>query len=402
MNQWSIALRQIRRNFLRSVLMAVGVSLFAAVMVGVTLLVVGVNQSINRTVDRLGADLMVIPRGAQLATQFNEALITGKPTSFYLPRARLNEIESQRGVTRVAAQTYAQTLTNARCCSGHFFLVGFERARDFTIQPWLEEAMTTWPPEDEDWVIVGDRILLHAGEEVMFYGTTFTVAAVLSPTGTGMDWTVYIPRPSLRRMVDRSVERAITPLHIDPDQISAIFMRAGQGVDLIDLAERIEQAVPDCQVILSSSVGTRARGQLKVVMIISLAVVGALWLVAGLLSGVVFAQAVRERRGEIGLFLAKGAEVCFIVGMLVKESLIISLAASVAGAGMAVLLIVSFRQLLGVGLGVSQVLPGFPAMLALVLGLCLFACISAVLCSLAPVLALVRTDPFAAIKGGRE
>lgn len=402
MNQWSIALRQIRRNFLRSVLMAVGVSLFAAVMVGVTLLVVGVNQSINRTVDRLGADLMVIPRGAQLATQFNEALITGKPTSFYLPQSRLNEIAAQRGVARAAAQTYAQTLTHARCCSGHFFLVGFERTGDFTIQPWLEEAVTVWPPEDEDWVIVGDRILLHAGDEVMFYGTTFTVAAVLSPTGTGMDWTVYIPRPSLRRMVDRSVERAITPLQIDPDQISAIFVRAGQGVDLIDLAECIEQAVPDCQVILSSSVGTRARAQLKVVMAISLAVVGALWLVAGLLSGVVFAQAVRERQGEIGLFLAKGAESCFIAGMLIKESLIISLAASVTGAGMAVLLIVSFRQLLGVGLGVSQVLPGLHAMLALVFGLCLLACVSAVLCSLAPVLAMLRTDPFEAIKGGRE
>jgi len=402
MNQLSIALRQIRRNPLRSVLMAVGVFLFATVMVGVTLLIVGVNQSINRTVDRLGADLMVIPRGTQLATQFNEALITGKPTSFYLPRTRLNAIAAQRGVARVAAQTYAQTLTNARCCSGHFFLVGFDRTTDFTIRPWLQEAMAAWPPDDQDWVIVGDRILLHPGDPVTFYGSTFTVAAVLSPTGTGMDWTVYVPDVGLRRMVDHSVSRAITPLQIDPNQISAIFIRAEQGIDLIDLAERLEQAFPDCQAVLSSSVGKLARAQLKVVTMVSLAVVGALWLVAGLLSGVVFAQAIRERSGEIGLFLAKGAEGRFIAGMLITEALVVATVASLAGAMVAVLLVASFQGLLAVSLGVPQVLPGAIATLCLIVGLCAFASISAVFCSLWPIVILLRTEPYEAIKGGRN
>jgi putative ABC transport system permease protein len=402
MNALSIALRQIRHNPLRSVLMAVGVFLFATVMVGVTLLIVGVNQSIDRTVDRLGADLMVIPRGEQLATQFNEALITGKPTSFYLPRTRLDEIAAQRGVARVAAQTYAQTLTNARCCSGHFFLVGFDRARDFTVQPWLQEAAADWPADDQDWVIVGDRILLHAGDPVTFYGSSFTVAAVLSPTGTGMDWTVYVPDAGLRRMVDHSVTRAITPLQIDPNQISAVFVRAEQGTDLIDLAERIEQAFPDCQAVLSSSVGKLARAQLKVVTVISLAVVGALWLVAGVLSGVVFAQAIRERSGEIGLFLAKGAAGRFIAGMLITESLIVATAASLAGAVGAVLLVASFQDLLAVSLGVPRVLPGASAILGLVAGLCALASLSAVLCSLWPILVLLRTEPYEAIKGGRN
>jgi putative ABC transport system permease protein len=400
MNQLSIAIRQIRRNLLRSVLMAVGVCLFTGVMVGVTLLIVGVNQSIGRTVDRLGADLMVIPRGEDVAAQFNEALITGKPTHFYLPRARLDQIAAQRDVARVAAQTYAQTLTNARCCSGHFFLVGFERASDFTVQPWLKQAPETWPPDDQDWIVVGDRILLHVGDTVTFYGTTFTVAAVLSPTGTGMDWTVYVPLPGLRRMVDHSALRAITPLQIDPNDISAIFVRSEPGVDLIDLAEKIEADCPDCQAVLSSSVGKLARAQLKVVTVISLGVVGALWIVAGLLSGVVFAQAVRERRGEIGLFLAKGAEGRFIAGMLAREALLIALTASLAGAGAAVLVVTSFRQLLGVSLGVSRVLPDLKAMLVLVLGLAVLAGFSAVFCSLLPVLSMLRAEPYEAIKGG--
>ncbi len=395
-------MRQIRRNPLRSALMAVGVAIFAAVIVAVTLLIVGINQSIDKTVNRLGADIMLIPRGEQIGTQFNEALITGKPTSFYLPRKRVQEIATLEGIERVAAQTYAQTLTNARCCAGLFFVVGFDRASDFTIQPWLSERDAAWPSEDEDWVIVGDRILLTLGEEVVFYGTSFKVAGVLNPTGTGMDWTVYMPHPALRRMVDRSVTEAVTPLQIDAQQVSALFIRAQAGVDLIDLAERLERSCPDCQAVLSSSVGKLARAQLKVVAVISLGVVGALWMVAALLSGVVFAQAVRERRSEIGLFLAKGAHRGFILGMVIKEAVLVSAVASLSGAVFAVLVVVSFRQLLGVSLGVSQVLPGPAQVLLLVAALCTIGVLTAVLCACLPALGMLRGEPFEAIKGGRN
>ena len=159
-----------------------------------------------------------------------------------------------------------------------------------------------------------------------------------------------MPHSALQRMVEQSKSKAVTPLQIHDQSISAIFVRASRGVDLIDLAERVEQALPDCQAVLSSSVGKLARAQLKVVAIISLGVVGALWCVAALLSGVVVAQAVRERQSELGLFLAKGARKSFIFGMLVKESLIVSVLACLVGAAFAVLTVVSFRQLLAVAL----------------------------------------------------
>lgn len=400
MNQWTLALRQIKRNPLRSLLMAVGVTLFAGAIVTVTLLMVGIHQSITRTVARLGADMMLIPRGEQSARQFNEALITGKPTSFYLPRERVRGVAALNGVAQVAAQTYAQTLTNARCCAGHFLLVGFDVSEDFTIRPWLNETVTTWPTVEQDWVIVGDRILLHLGDEVTFYGTTYTVAGVLSPTGTGMDWTVYVPDPVLRRMVTQSQTQAITPLQIEDDQVSALFVRAGPGVDLIDLAETLEQRYPDCQAILSSSVGKLARTQLSLVAYLALSTGGTLWIVAALLSGVVFAQAVRERSAEIALLIAKGATRRFIRGMLVKESLLIALCASLVGSLGAWLIVVSFRQLLALSLGVAEVLPGLTSMVLLVGGGCVFSTLSSVFCSLLPVRAMLRSEPYEAIKRG--
>ena len=351
--------------------------------------------------DRLGADIMLIPPGEHTATQFNEALITGKPTTFYLPHTLAESVEKLEGVTKVTTQTYAQTLTNARCCAGNFFLIGFDRTGDFTVQPWLKHRVEPWPQDSEDWIIVGDRILLRLGEQVTLYGTSFRVAGVLGPTGMGMDWSIYCPDSALRRLVRTSATQAQAPLDIPDQQVSAIFIRAQAGTDHIDLAERLEQAHPNIQAVLSSSVGKLARNQLKVIALISLWVVGILWLIAGLLSGVVFSQAIRERQGEIGLFLAKGAHKGFILGMLAKESLIVSAVASVCGAGAALLLIGSFQQLLASSLGVSRVLPQAPVTATLVLGLCAFGTLSSLLCSLLPALGMLRMEPYEAIKRGK-
>lgn len=400
MNQWTIAVRQITQNPLRSLLMAVGVALFALVIVSVTLVMAGINQAISQTVDRLGADVMLIPAGEQFATQFNEALITGKPTTFYLPRDLAEAMEGLAGVDKVSTQTYAQTLTNARCCAGSFFLIGFDRPHDFTLEPWLRERVEPWPQDSEDWIIVGDRILLRLNEEVTLYGTSFKVAGVLGPTGTGMDWSIYCPDPVLRRLVQTSAVQAESPLNIPADQVSAILIRARAGTDLIDLAERLEQAHPGTQAVLSSSVGKLARNQLKVIALISLWIVGILWLITALLSGVVFSQAIRERQGEIGLFLAKGAHRGFVLDMLTRESLIVSALSSVSGAVAALLLIASFQRLLAVTLGVPSVLPRPATTVALVLGLCVFGTISSLICSLLPALGMLRTEPYEAIKRG--
>lgn len=400
MNQWILAVRQIKRYPLRSLLMAVGTSCFAAVIVAVSLLIVGINQSIHRTVDRLGADIMVIPRGEQTAIHFNEALITGKPTQFYLSQSAVAALGRVDGVEKMATQTFAQTLTNARCCAGHFLLVGFDHTSDFTVQPWLTDPLMEWPNDETDWILVGDRILLKPGESVQFYGTPFTVAGVLAPTGTGMDYTVYLPDRVLRRLVDSSVTQAESPLQIAADHVSAVFIRVRPGQDLIDLAERLERVCPDGQAVLSSSVGKLVRTQLNVVAVISICVVAAFWLVAALLSGVVFTQAIRERRAELGLFLAKGAHRTFIYAMLAKESLLISSGASLGGAAFSLLIIGSFRQLLGAALGVTQILPSPITIVLMMVGLCAFGTVSAIMCSLLPVVGLLRTEPYEAIKRG--
>ena len=400
MNGWYLALSQIKRNPLRSALMAIGIVIAAAVMTAVVLLMVGVNQGITNTVKRLGADIMVVPRGEETAKQFNEALITGKPATFYLDPSTIEKISKVPRVDRISTQIFVETLTNARCCAGKFFIVAFNPDTDFTVKPWLKTDVPLSVFETQNQMIVGDRILLRKGSAAQFYGTSFTVAGVLQPTGTGMDWTIYISEKSLQKMVADSETKAEMPLRIRHGDVSTILVKAKSGVDLIDLAEKIEQADPAIQVILSSTVAKIARQQLFTIACVLGCVVVGLWVMALILSGVVFSIAVSQRRSQIGLLVAKGANKRFIFSMLTKESVMIAAISCLSGCFIGLLAVVSFRDLLSNALGTSDVLPTAATIVLFVAAFSILGTATAVVTAIMPVIPILRTEPYEAIKQG--
>lgn len=401
MNSWYLAIRQIKHNPFRSILMGLGVAIAATVMTAVALLMVGVNQSITNTAMRLGADVMVVPAGEKTARQFNEALITGTPATFYFDSSTVEKISDLQEVEQVSTQVFVETLTNARCCAGKFFVVGFDPQTDFTVTPWLKDDLAIPDDDNQNWMIVGDRILLRKGDTAQFYGAPFIVAGVLEPTGTGMDWTIYISDHALREMVSTSKTKAEIPLAISNSQISTVLVKARPQVDLIDLAEKIEQTAPQIQAVLSSTVAKLARGQLSSIAWVLGCVVAGLWVMALILSGVIFSMAVRERRGQIGLLVAKGANKCFIFGMLTKESVMIAATSCLSGCLIGLLIVVSFRELLSNALVASGVLPTAVTTGLFVAAFSVLGTATAVITAILPVIPILRTEPYEAIKQGR-
>ncbi|MCP4376095.1 MAG: ABC transporter permease, partial [bacterium] len=368
MSSWRLAIRELRRNPFRTTLIVTAIAIATAALTGSAILITGANRSIRQTVDRLGADLMVIPSGENVAREFNDVLVTGRPAAFYLDTSTIGKIASARRVRAASAQTYLETLTNASCCAGKFFLVGFDPQTDFTITPWLIDGDVRGRPEQENWIVVGDRITLRVGDTARFYGTEFTVTGVLAPTGMGMDWTVYLPDKALRRMVADSGAKADMRLRIADGAASAVFIKADSGTDVIDLAEQIEQNHPSVQAVLSSTVAGSARKHLGGVTLALLCVITALWVMALVLSGVMFSQTVKERQGEIGLLMAKGATRRFVLGMLTREAMTVALGAAVVGSLAALGAVSLFREALADSLGTMDVLLEAYTVLAFVVG----------------------------------
>ncbi|MDP6545689.1 MAG: ABC transporter permease [Phycisphaerae bacterium] len=401
MSSWRLAIRELARNPFRTTLIAAAVAIAAAALSGAAILITGADRSVRQTVGRLGADLMVIPAGENVARDFNEALVTGRPAAFYLDAGTIGKVASARRVRAVSPQTYLETLTNASCCAGKFFLVGFDPQTDFTITPWLIEGDVQRRPDQENWMVVGDRITLRVGDTARFYGTEFTVAGVLAPTGMGMDWTVYLPDKALRRMVADSGAKADMRLRIADGAASAVFIKADPSTDVIDLAEQIEQDHPSVQVVLSSTVAGSARKHLGGITLVLVCVITALWVMALVLSGVMFSQTVKDRQGEIGLLMAKGATRRFVLGMLAREAVTVALVAAVVGSGVALGAVSLFREALAESLGTMDVLPAAHTVAAFLAGLSIIVAASAVVASILPALGVLRMEPYEAIRRGK-
>jgi putative ABC transport system permease protein len=103
-----------------------GVSAF---FLGTTLIVRGAQNSLDRGLERLGADVLVVPQGAEAKVE--TALLMGKPTEVWMSDSYLTKVAAVPGVASVSPQVYLRSLYGASCCAvSEMFLVVYDPATD--------------------------------------------------------------------------------------------------------------------------------------------------------------------------------------------------------------------------------------------------------------------------------
>jgi putative ABC transport system permease protein len=397
LNLFSLALQNLRRKPYRTAAIVLCVAVATGSLLIATLVLRSVQTSLTVGQARLGADLVVVPAGYEVPAQ--EAFITGQATTFYMDGQIGAQIAALPGVGQTSPQVFIQTLTNARCCIGEFFLVGFEPETDFTIAPWLATHLAgkTLAPFE---VIVGDRILLRQGDGATFYGTSFGVVGVLEKTGMGIDRTIYVPLDGLRAMIEGSAERAEQTLTVAPDQISSILVRVEPGADVLNVAEAIEGSLDGVQVFTTSQLNQTVRRQMQGVLGVILGVTASLWLMSLLTIGLVFSLMVNERQRELGLLRAMGARRRFVFRLVTSEAGLLTGLGGLIGLTGASLLLMSFSRLIQLRLRIPYLAPGWLEVFGIELALLLLALLIGVLASLQPARASSRLEPYAAIRQG--
>jgi len=394
---FNLALQNLRRKPYRSVAIGLCVAVMTGSLFIATIVLRGVHTSLAVGSARLGADLVVVPTGYEALAQ--EAFITGQPTTFYMSGQIEFQIAEISGVHQTSAQVFVQTLTNASCCIGEFFLVGFDPETDFTISPWLVTHLKgeTLGPLD---VIAGDRILLREGDGATFYGTSFTIAGVLERTGMGIDRTIYVPLEGLRQMIADSSTLAEEILEIAPDEISSVLVSIEPGADVIDVAEAIEAGVGGVQVFTASQLNQAVARQLQGVMGITFGVTATLWLMSLLMVGLIFSLIVNERQRELGLLRAMGARSRVVFKLVMGEAGLLTGFGGVSGLVIAGVLLMSFSRLIQLRLRIPYLLPSLAEILVVEIGLLALALLTGAIASLHPALSISRMEPYAAIRQG--
>ena len=189
MSLLQLAWKNISGNRLRSWVVALCALVVAAFALFATLLLRGAATSLELAADRLGADIVVVPEGAQ--TEMEGALLMGVPAHFWMPEENVAKLAAIPGVEAVSPQIYLATLVGASCCSvSEMFMIAYDPETDFTVRPWLEERLPAGLGLGE--VIGGDYIFATEGEDgILVYGDLVKLKGNLEPTGTGLDQSLF-------------------------------------------------------------------------------------------------------------------------------------------------------------------------------------------------------------------
>lgn len=388
--------RDATRNPFRSGVVFCCALLLAALPFGVTFITIGGRAGLQTAMNRLGADLLIVPEN--LATKVETALLTGKPYPAWMDRANVEKIARVSGVVQASPQLYLATLPNAACCSAsEMFIMAYEPATDFTLRAWLNQNLGRDLGRGE--VIGGSRVYAtDAGENIRVYGTLLRLKGKLAPSGTGLDNTLFMSFETAREVARMSETRAVQKLVIPTNQISAILVKLQPEANPQKVAYLIEQAADDVLAMQSPEMVQSARRELTGLMRIIVIVLVLVWLLSVAVSGLIFSLAAHERRRELGVLRALGSSRSFVFRLLLAEAAALALAGAATGLVLCLAIAFCFRDAIVFLLEIPFLFPPPMSLAALIFGGLLAAVLSVVLAACVPVWRISRMEPALAMR----
>jgi putative ABC transport system permease protein len=370
--------------------------LMSGFIIGAMMIVRGGEESLNQVLERLGADIMVIPAGNQASVE--NALLMGVPVNSWMPRSVVNEVSAVPGVIIASPQLFLSTMFNASCCSvSNMFMIAFDPATDFTVQPWLKNKLDRNLRLGE--AIGGSFVFVPEGQtNIKVYGYGINLVGSLEPTGSGLDHSMFFTTETAFEIARLSPYEAEQALVISPDSISAVLIKTDPNANLMQIASTIESTIPGVKAIESASLFRTERDRVLGMQKSVSALSAIAWLMAILVIGMVTSTAISERRQEIGVLRSLGATRSKVFFSLLFEGELLAFAGGLAGISIAAFAIFLFRDLIMRLTGFPLLLPATRLLLTQGMTILIFTLASVGLATLIPILKITNEEPGTAIK----
>ncbi len=329
--KFQVAYKNLLRKKIRSLLTMVGIALSAWVLVSLLGFNKGYEASLNKDIDNMGFQLMVMAKGCpyEAATM----MLKGGTGLRYMKESILEDIAKDPEVEKITpilmSAVFDPNKGESGGIAGYF---GIEPKSFAELKPFLKFKQGDWFADENahETVMgfeaaeleqreVGDMILMPEKN------VEFKVVGILERTGTQDDGTIFVPLKTLQKIFNR------------PDEITTIGIKLKKDVDSTSLEDKLYQ-LPDVQVVSLAQVKETIMKLISTakVMVLSIAVIAILIAMVGVINTIL--TSVWERFQEIGILKTVGATPWDIFKLIWIETLILCTAGGVLGIVLALIL----------------------------------------------------------------
>lgn len=349
-----LALKNLKRKPFRTTGLIILVGFLSFVLFGGGILSVNLKNGLESTKSRFGADLMIVPLDAEAEAE--GILIKGEPNYFYFDKSLVAEIKDIQGIESLSPQFYMTSL-NQDCCDVPVQFIGFDPDTDFTVQPWIEEVYAG--RVNDGALIVGSDINVENGVSLQFFDKEYPVAAKLEETGTGLDQAVFANMNTLKNLFIAAKGKGISfTKDINPEtSVSCIMIEIKDGYEADKVIHNIRVKTDGLQIIKTKSMLSGIAESLETfIWFIYIFALMFLLLALTVLS-VVFSITVNERKKEFSVIRALGGTKRFVLAVIFKESLGISISGGIAGVLTAAIVLFPFNTYIADNIGLPYLNP---------------------------------------------
>lgn len=352
-----------RHAFLNACLLAT-VVILSVMLFSVTVISVSLKKGMGNMRKRLGADIMLVPKGEREKAE--NMLLEGSRSNFYFDGAVYEKVQSIDGISDSTSQCFLKSLS-ADCCSSEVQIVFFDPETDFVVGPWIETEYKQKLTGDA--VIVGSDIVSEDGR-IKLFGQEYPIASQMARTGTALDSSVYFSTDAKSELLKNAEEKGsfLTEEQKKGDILSSIFINVDGSHTAEQVIDSAHKTIGDIfDVVYPKKLHESLSGSLGkitgVVNVISLSL--GILLVAILL--IINSIIMKGRKSEIALLRVLGHRKKDLVRKLLSEMGLISLAGALGGSFLGALIVIPFGRYIGKSLDMPYLGPGIASVLLQIL-----------------------------------
>jgi len=343
-----------RRGSSRNLLIVLTVLLAIGTLFTTLMFYESVGRGIRAKVESLGAELIVMP---QSIVNNAKEILTGQIDIMrdsgliddFLHINILPEVAKVEGVQQVSPILFLSIWgeEGGGACCGKFsnvYLLGFDPRSDFTVKRLSKNKYVAQEPFADDEMFIGyyhsfpmeDYAVTRIGQ---VYGYMQKAIGMLKKTGTGLDWSFFLPLNGIYAMTQAgfpaiiSAEAAKRLSKITKGKVSIFLIKVRPStVNPEAVGMNIKRAVPGVAVASAVEMVTTASQRQLHDRSKKLFYFGLMsWLVATLALGVIFSSGVDERKKQALLFGTIGISRGMVFKLVLYESVLLTTPGCVLG-----------------------------------------------------------------------